>query len=114
MTSTPPKGPSENKSKTTNAQPPPEKPEATGLLAVSAAVHDFLVQEFGAKEVRVTKISPAPHGDPGWVAEAEILVPNLAIRALNLDLTQDVMERAGYELHVDATMAVTGFEPIDL
>jgi len=112
MTSTSAK--SHAKSHPAERLPSPERPRLNGIAAVSAAAHEFLVQEFGAKEVRIIKIAAAAHGGSGWVAEAEILVPNLAIRALNLDLSQEVLERVGYEVLIDATYAITGFEPIDV
>jgi hypothetical protein len=84
-----------------------------GITAVSYAVRMFLTTEFGAREVRVTRIATASGTDAGWEAEAEILVPDLAIKTLGLPLTQEVLERRRYAVQVDPSLAVRGYEPLD-
>jgi hypothetical protein len=86
---------------------------ARGLTAVSDAVRAFLTGEFEAREVRVTRIAALGGSDAGWEAEAEILVPDLAIKTLGLPLTQEVLERRRYAVQLDRSLTVGGYEPID-
>ncbi len=85
----------------------------TGLSAVSDAVRSFLTTEFQAREVRVTKIAALTGTEGGWEAEAEILVPDLAIKTLGLALSQEVLERMRYLVQMDSARNVTGYEPLD-
>ena len=80
------------------------------LRAARAAIKDFLVDELGAREVRITKIVPHDHADTGWTAEAEILVPNLEVKMLGLPLTQEVLEREHYTVELDSDMTVRSYE----
>jgi hypothetical protein len=91
----------------------PGRAPPRGLTAVSDAVRAFLTKEFHAQEVRVTRIAPLSGGDGGWEAEAEILVPDLAIKTLGLPLTQEVLESRRYAVHLDQSLAITGYEPLD-
>lgn len=93
-------------------RPSKAKP-ARGLTGVSDAVRLFLTEEFQAREIRVTRIAGLPAPDGGWEAEAEILVPDLAIKTLGLDLTQEVLERRRYAVLLDEGLAVRGYEPLD-
>jgi hypothetical protein len=86
---------------------------ARGLAAVSEAVRIFLTSEFQARELRVTRLAALAGPDAGWEAEAEILVPDLAIKTLGLPLTQEVLERRRYAVQLDRSLAVMGYEPID-
>jgi hypothetical protein len=95
-----------------HARPAKAKP-ARGLAAVSDAVRFFLTEEFQAREIRVTRIAALPKPDGGWEAEAEILVPDLAIKTLGLALTQEVLERRRYAVLLDETLAVRGYDPLD-
>ena len=85
----------------------------TGLLAAAEAVRHFLASELRAREVSVTKIIVADVPETGWEAEAEILVPDLAIKTLGLPLTQEVLERRRYAVQLDQAFAVRGYELLD-
>ena len=80
---------------------------------VSEAVRTFLVSEFQAREVRVTKIAALPGSEAGWEAEAEILVPDLAIMTLGLTLTQEVLELRTYAVQLDQSLTIRSYEPLD-
>jgi hypothetical protein len=103
------------------APPPPAAPRgrparnapASRLSTVIDAVRTFLADEFEAREVRVTRIAALAGADGGWEAEAEILVPDLAIKTLGLPLTQEVLERRTYAVLVDPSLAIRGYEPLD-
>jgi hypothetical protein len=84
-----------------------------GLTAVSAAVRVFLTAEFQAREIRVTRIAALAGPDEGWEAEAEILVPDLAIKTLGLQLTQEVLECRRYVVLLNDELTITGYEPLD-
>jgi hypothetical protein len=86
---------------------------ATGVANVSGAVRAFLAGEFQAREVRVTRIAAVTDPEAGWEAEAEILVPDLAIKTLGLPLTQEVLECRRYAVQLDRLLAVRGYEPLD-
>lgn len=86
---------------------------SSGLLAAAVAVRHFLASELQARETRVTKIVAADAPDTGWEAEAEILVPDLAIKTLGLPLTQEVLERRRYAVQLDQEFAVRGYELLD-
>jgi hypothetical protein len=95
--------------------PPLSKPEPTaapvgGLSAARAAVLKFLSTELGAREVRVTKLTPVDHGSAGWTAEAEILVPNLEMKMLGLPLTQEVLSQETYALELGEDLTVISYE----
>lgn len=90
------------------------KPVPIGKLgAVRQAVRDFLVKEFKAREVRITKVAPSGDHQQGWYAEAEILVPDLAIKTLGLPLSQVVLERELYAIDLDFEMTVKSYEVLD-
>lgn len=89
----------------------PEMARPTSRLgAAKAAIQDFLVQELGAREVRITKIVPHDLAGTGWSAEAEILVPNLEVKMLGLPLTQEVLEREHYTIELDSDLTVRSYE----
>jgi hypothetical protein len=92
---------------------PPRHAAAAGLTSVGEAVRTFLVSEFQAREVRVTKIAALPGVGAGWEAEAEILVPDLAIMTLGLTLTQEVLELRTYAVQLDQSLTITSYEPLD-
>lgn len=76
-------------------------------------MRDFLVAEFQAREVRITKIGPSP-GDPqGWYAEAEIMVPDFGIMTLGLPLSQEVLERELCAIDLDSEMTLKSCEVLD-
>lgn len=90
-------------------------PEATirpisRISAAREAVREFLSRELGARETRITKIAPLNHGSEGWEAEAEILVPNLEVKMLNLPLTQEVFEVEHYAVELEADLSVRSYE----
>lgn len=88
----------------------PPKPALVGNLAAAReAVQCFLTNECQAREVRITKISPLP-GDGGWDAEAEILVPDLAIKMLGLPLSQEVLAREYCTVELDPVLSVRSYE----
>lgn len=90
------------------------KPASLGKLAAAReVVRGFLLDEFQAREVRITKISPAPGDPPGWYAEAEILVPDLGIKTLGLPLSQEVLERELCAVDLDGEMTVKSYEVLD-
>ncbi len=89
-------------------------PEATvrpisRISAAREAVREFLSTELGARETRITKIGPLNHGSEGWEAEAEILVPNLEVKMLNLPLTQEVFEIEHYAVELDTDLSVRSY-----
>jgi hypothetical protein len=106
------------------AMPPPKGPpilrqrKATKsaphsmLGAVKAAVQVFLASEFDAREVQITKIGPSPVDPHGWYVEAEIMVPDLGMKALGLPLTQEVLERELCALDLDSEMNVKSCEVV--
>ena len=69
-------------------------------------------QSLGAREVRITKIAPLNHGSDGWEAEAEILVPNLEVKMLNLPLSQEVLEIEQYAVELEADLSVRSYGPL--
>ena len=73
-------------------------------------MREFLSRELGARETRITKIAPLNHGSEGWEAEAEILVPNLEVKMLNLPLTQEVFEVEHYAVELEADLSVRSYE----
>lgn len=97
-----------------NARLTPKTLEFGALAAVHDVVRHFLMAEFDAREIRITKIAPIS-SDPlrGWTAEAEMLVPDLAMRTLGLPLTQEALERQFCALMLDPEMAVISFELFD-
>ena len=85
-----------------------------GKISVArSAVREFLTTELGAREVRITKIAPVNHGSEGWEAEAEILVPNLAVKMLNLPLTQEVFEIEHYAVELEVDLSVRSYGPLE-
>lgn len=117
--------PSRETKATTRKRPAPAKVDAAPLLgpepapssklsAARAAVQHFLETELKGREIRVTKIGPANHGGgDGWLAEAEIFVPDLGIKTLGLPLTQEVLEREHYLIELDADLTVVSYEVAD-
>jgi hypothetical protein len=99
------------------SSPPRERPArpaaATGLVAASDAVRAFFVNELKAHEVRITRIGASTAADAAWEAEAEILVPDMAIMTLGLELTQEVLERQRYSVHLDRALAVTSYGQLE-
>jgi hypothetical protein len=95
-----------------NIEPPPPPPPCSKLSAARAAVELFLATELGAREIRVTKIAPVEHGAEGWSAEAEVLVPNLAIKTLGLPLTQEILEQEFYLVELNTDLVVRSFESL--
>ena len=82
------------------------------ISAARAAVREFFSTELGAREVRITKIAPLNHGSDGWEAEAEILVPNLEVKMLNLPLSQEVLEIEQYAVELEADLSVRSYGPL--
>jgi hypothetical protein len=85
-------------------------PFVSKLHAAREAVQDFLVAEFQAHDVRITKIGPSPDDPQGWYAEAEITVPDLGIMTLGLPLSQEVYERELCAIELDGEMVVKSCE----
>jgi hypothetical protein len=79
------------------------------IAAARAALHDFFSTELGAREIRVTKIAPLGHGSEGWLAEAEILVPNLEVKMLGLPLTQEVLECEHYVVELEPDLTIRSY-----
>jgi len=108
-------GHTEHHQKSTAGKAPPPRPAAPmpnrGISAARAAVQQFLSSELGAREVRITKIAPLEHGEAGWSAEAEILVPNLEVKGLGLPLTQEVLECEYYVVELDTDMTIKSYGP---
>ncbi len=93
--------------------PPESRPHPISRVsAARAAVREFLSAEMGARETRITKIAPLNHGSDGWEAEAEILVPNLEVKMLNLPLTQEVFEIERYMVELETDLSVRSYGPI--
>ncbi len=89
-------------------------PEATArpisrISGAREAVREFLSRELGARETRITMIAPLNHGSEGWEAEAEILVPNLEVKMLDLPLTQEVFEIEHYAVELEADLSVKSY-----
>lgn len=91
------------------ADPPP----LSKLAAARKAIQDFLIEQFQACAVRITKIAPHPDGAAGWYAEAEMLVPDLGIRTLGLPLSQEVLEKEYCAVDLDTAMAIVKFEMLE-
>ncbi len=96
-----------------NAESAPAAAIGSKLSGARAAVQQFLTTELGARETRITKIAPIHHGDGGWSAEAEILVPNLEVKMLGLPLTQEVLERETYTVELDEDLTVRAYGHIE-
>ena len=92
------------------ATPPPT---IRKLHAAREAVQDFLVAEFQAHEVRITKIGPSADDPQGWYVEAEILVSDLGIMTLGLPLSQEVFKRELCAIDLDGRMTVKSCEVLD-
>jgi len=82
----------------------------SGLTAAQDAVHAFLASHLDARQIRITKIAASPVGDGGWDVEAMILVPDLSIKSLDLELSQEVLEQESCLVQLDAAMAVRAYE----
>jgi hypothetical protein len=85
-------------------------PLVSKLSAARQAVRAFLLRELRAREVRITKVAPAPEGDEGWRAEAEMLVPDLDIKTLGLPLSQEVLEKEYCAVVLDRELQVRSYE----
>lgn len=83
------------------------------LRAARQAVQDFLVAEFQAHEVRITKIGPSADDPQGWYVEAEILVSDLGIMTLGLPLSQEVFKSELCGVDLDGEMTVKSCEVIE-
>jgi hypothetical protein len=83
------------------------------LRAAREAVQDFLVAEFQAREVRITKIGPSADDPEGWYVEAEILVSDLGIMTLGLPLSQEVFKRELCAVELYAEMTVKSCEVLE-
>jgi|HubBroStandDraft_6_1064221.scaffolds.fasta_scaffold1660562_2 hypothetical protein len=83
------------------------------LGAVDRAARAFMEEAMGAREVMVTRIAPAGDGVQGWEVEADILVPDLAIKGLGLRLRQEVLEARRCTVRLDAAHAVQSYELTD-
>ena len=92
--------------------PPSAVRPVSKISAARAAVREFFTTELGAREVRITKIGPLNHGSDGWEAEAEILVPNLEVKMLNLPLTQEVLEIEQYAIELEVDLSVRSYGPL--
>ena len=82
------------------------------MSAARSAVREFLSTELGAREVRITKMAPSSHELEGWESEAEILVPNLEVKMLNLPLTQEVFEIEHYAVELAADLSIRSYGPL--
>jgi hypothetical protein len=107
--------------RTTAKAPPPLMPEPAPasvpaplgkISAARAAVQQFMMTELGAREIRITKIVPLNRGADGWSADAEILVPNLEVKMLNLPLTQEVLECEYYTVELETDLTVRSYGPL--
>ncbi|MGB8278019.1 MAG: hypothetical protein WCF20_08860 [Methylovirgula sp.] len=113
-----PEAPSEDKTKVPPLGRSTRMTPKTLAFGAIAAAHDvirhFLIAEFGAREIRITKMVPvSPDLLRGWNVEAEMLVPDLAVRTLGLPLTQEVLEKQFCALILDPEMGVISFELFD-
>lgn len=84
-------------------------PFISKLSAVRQTVRAFLTRELHAREVRITKIAPAPEGEEGWRVEAQMLVPDLDIKTLGLPLSQEVLEKEHCAVALDREMRVKSY-----
>jgi hypothetical protein len=92
--------------------PEPVARPVSSISAARAAVREFLSTELGAREIRITKIIPLDDGTHGWEADAEILVPNLEVKMLNLPLTQEVFELEQYVVELESDLSVRSYRPL--
>jgi hypothetical protein len=100
---------------------PPARPQravtpprfVSKLHAAREAVQDFLVAEFQAREVRITKIGPSTDDPQCWYVEAEILVSDLGIMTLGLPLSQEVFKRELCAVDLDGAMTVKSCEVLE-
>lgn len=83
------------------------------LAAAREAVENFLLSQFQARALRIVKIAALPDGADGWYAEAEMLLPDLAIKTLGLPLTQEILEKEYCAVELDSSMTVNSYEIID-
>ena len=91
----------------------PVAPRVSKISAARSAVREFFSTELGARETRITKIAPLNQASEGWEAEAEIMVPNLAVKMLNLPLTQEVFEIERYAVELEADLSVRSYGPLE-
>ncbi len=92
-----------------------DRPPPNGeLVAAREAVENFLYSQFQARALRIIKIAALPNGNVGWYAEAEMLVPDLAIKTLGLPLSQEILEREHCAVELDAALTVKSYEVLDL
>jgi hypothetical protein len=90
-----------------------ERPSGGSLAKARAAVRDFLLHEFQAREIRITKIAPSPDDTAGFHVEAEILVPALSVKTLGLPLSREVLEKQFCLVELDSKMTVKSYEFVD-
>lgn len=104
--------PNEARTSTKNGQSPlPDgKPPDGKLAAARDAVENFLLSQFQARALRIVKIAAAPDGANGWYAEAEMLLPDLAIKMLGLRLSQEILEKEYCAVELDSSLTVKSYE----
>lgn len=89
------------------------RPVEGRLGAVQTAARNFLAEAMQAREVRLTRITPSGDLAEGWDVEAEILIPDLAIKRLRLPLRQEILEARCCTVHLDGALAVKSYEITD-
>lgn len=93
----------------------PELPRAgqrsapAGIEDAKLAVNRFLKTQPDVKHASVTKLTQAA-AKGCWEAEAEVYVPNMAIKALRLAVRRQVLDRRLYVLRLDSELNVVAYE----
>lgn len=85
----------------------------TKIQAVRDVAREFLVRTILARDVRVVRVLPEEDSLGIWRVEAEVLVPNLAVKSLGLPLSNEVLERQHYALHLDADLNITAYDCLE-
>ncbi len=61
------------------------------------------------KQVNVSKLAPIDIEKGTWESEADVYLPNAAIKALGLPTQKDVLDCRAYLLRLDSRLKVTAF-----
>lgn len=81
-----------------------------GIFAAGSAVKSFLAEEFDAREIRITRVEPPQAEHVNWEVEAQLLVPDLTVKALGIPVTQEVLKQGHCRLDLDPQFTVVAFE----
>ncbi|WP_018402858.1 hypothetical protein [Marinobacter gelidimuriae] len=85
-----------------------------GIAEVQQAVYEFLRQQPEVLEVQVTKLVQVDAEVGLWEAEADVYLPNEAIRALALPVQKEVFDCKAYLVRVDRDLNIVAYSLRDL